>query len=234
MDMDDIIKHVTKCSDIDPDSLKASDSSKISSHQCSCCENSSLSSTKCSHSSCYSETSYENQAYLSSTLEDSPRNVKNGFIENISNLSSLEALPEFDTAFASYIERENDLKNPYLIKHDDQDGLLLFPDTEISSEQSELTLGTSNSAVSILSEENSPPLLNNLEFEDIDGGLTSFKLVQQENNLIEESRPHSNMDFYYINDICNDCQILSPGMYIIFKLSLGTYFHNIQTLSKDG
>ena len=40
MEVNDIIKHVTKCSDIDPDSLEASDVSKLSS--CSCCEDSSL------------------------------------------------------------------------------------------------------------------------------------------------------------------------------------------------
>ena len=205
MDTDNFPDYVTICSDIELDSLEASSSSKTSSCQCFCCENSSLSCTSCSHS-CNSETSDETQSSLSDSLEGSTKNEKKSFTEEMDNFSSLEPLQEFDNAFASYIEDENHLRKPFLVSEDDEDGLILFTDTEKSSEQSELTLGTSNSAMSPVSEDNSLQEPNSLEFDDIDGGLTSLKLVQQES-------PHSNMDFYYINDICSECQILSPGMY---------------------
>ena len=109
------------------------------------------------------------------------------------------------------------MENQHLIIEDDQEGFLLFPETEISSEPSELTLGTSNSAGSSVSEENSPQLLNSLEFESIDDdlpGLTSVRSVQQENHIREELRPNLNMNFYHINNICDECPALSTGIVV--------------------
>ena len=201
MEDNDIKKHVTKCSDIDPDSLEASNSSKLSS--CSCCENSSLTSSSCSQCSCINEICEENSG--SNELQITK--------EQLSNFSSLEPIIEFDTAFTQYIESEHNLETQDLMLKNCLDAFPLFADTAMSSEQSELTLGSSNSTDSDISDQSSAQLINSLEFEDIDAGLsglTSLALVNEEDKM-EELTPTMNMDFYYINDICNECPKSSTG-----------------------
>ena len=176
--MTDNERKVVRCRSLDPDSLEPSDSSKTSS--CSCCEDSKSLSTN-------GENAYETQL---TSLE----------------VSSIEALQEFDSVFASYVESDCYSKSLPLLTQGIQDCILLFPDTEMSSE---LTLGTSNSETS---EQLSNSPHQSFEFEEIDRELASLRPIQMEDdNVLRDTRPKLNMDFYYINDICNNCQILSPG-----------------------